>query len=413
MPDTNNPKSPRIIIGVLTAAPFHQRRNGVLATWGKDAIDHPDVDLVFLIGDPQAKLPRREGQNLYLPCPDDYDSLPQKTRWFCLWAIAHGGNWERLFKCDDDTYLRVDRLAAGRWETPVVGCQDGNGDHFHGGAGYLITRDAALAIAAHLTAHTGLEDWKARDAVAHCGMWFEHDDRLCFNKARQPGPTNEQVSCHYCSPVRMRLLHDAFRLVPANAAIMIPRVLHHIWFGGQPIPEHLQQFRQTWAARHPAWEMKLWTDENLPKLANQELFEKLPTPAQKSHLARYEILHREGGVYVDFDVTCQRPLDDLLYGQAGFAAAEDDDAVGVAVLGAMAGDALLAQAIAALPVSLRRPGDPPRQSGSGFFTQQLLDDQSWRLFWWDMFYPQHWSGRIEASLDQAHGVHHWEASWKR
>jgi inositol phosphorylceramide mannosyltransferase catalytic subunit len=404
---------PRIIIGVLTAAPFEQRRAGVRSTWGRDALGHPDVDLVFLVGDPNAKLPRREGDILYLPCPDDYDSLPQKTRWFCLWALAHGGSWERLFKCDDDTYVQVDRLAAGKWAMPVVGCQDGNGDHFHGGAGYLISRNAALAIATHLTAATGLEDWKARDAVSHCGMWFEHDSRFCFNKGRQPGPSNEQMTCHYASPVRMRLLYDAFRVVPANAKITIPRILHHVWLGGSPIPEHLQECRATWETLHPAWDLNLWTDENLPPLANQECFDKLSTPAQKTHLARYELLHRFGGVYADFDVTCRRPIDDLLYGQCGIAAAEDDDAVGIAVLAAEPADPLLERAIAALPDSLRRPGDPPRQSGSGFFTRQLLGDPRWRLLWWDRFYPTHWSGRVEASVDEAYAVHHWEASWRR
>ena len=57
--------------------------------------------------------------------------------------------------------------------------------------------------------------------------------------------------------------------------------------------------------------------------------------------------------------------------------------------------------------------DPPHQSGSRFFTPHLLADPSWRLFWWDKFYPQHWSGRIEASLEHAHAVHHWDASWRR
>lgn len=405
-------KSAKLIIGVLTAAKFEARRAGVMATWGRDAVAHHDVDLVFLIGDPSLKMPRREGQLLYLPIPDDYDSLPQKTRWFCLWALAHGGAWNRLFKCDDDTYVRVERLLAGGWNEHIVGCKDGNGDHFHGGAGYLISREAALSVAARLTAEKGLEDWKARDAAYAGGMWFEHDDRFCFNKDRQPGPANEQITCHYASSVRMRLLHDAFRYVPADARITIPRVLHHVWLGGQPISAHLQRYRESWVKHHPAWEMKLWTDENLRPLINQEHFDRIRTPAQRSHLARYEILHREGGVYVDFDVECRRPIDDLLFGIVGFAGAEDDDAVGIAVLGAMPGDPLLERVIAALPNSLGAAGDPPVQSGARFFTSQFLTDEAWRLFWWAKFYPQHWSGRIEASLDDAHAIHHWEASWK-
>ena len=407
-----------LIIGVLTAAKYEPRREAVRRTWGRDVARHPEVDLVFLIGDPSAKMPRREGDCLYLPCPDDYDSLPQKTRWFCLWALGHtGAEW--LFKCDDDTYLQCDRLLnalrAGQWSRDVVGCQDGNGDHFHGGAGYVLTRAAALSIAARLDARTGLEDWKARDAVAQGGMWFEHDPRFCFDKARMPMPTNEGITCHYCSPVRMRLIHDAFLLanIPAEATTTIPRVLHHVWLGGQPIPDRLRRYRETWAEHHPAWQMKLWTEENLGPLQNQRQFDASRTPAQKCHIARYEILHREGGVYVDFDLECRRPIDDLLPGLTGFAAAEDDDAVGIAILGTTPGGPLLERTIAAISTAEIAGTNPPQETGSRFFTDHLLADDAWRLFWWNRFYPIHYTGRLEAPVEHAYAQHHWEASWKK
>lgn len=254
---------------------------------------------------------------------------------------------------------------------------------------------------------------EARDAAAAGGMWFAHDDRFCFNKERMPLPANEQITCHYCSPVRMRLIHDSFRAVPADAVATIPKIIHHIWLGGRPTPERLQQHRATWARHHPGWQHKLWTEANLGVLANQRAFEAARTSAQKSHLARYEILHREGGVYVDFDVECLKPLDDLLPGLHGFAGAEDDDVAGVAVLGAMPGDSLLARVIASVPESCAQTGDLPRASGSWFFTKHLLGDDSWKLLWWDRFYPVHYSGRAVAALEDSYAVHHWEASWKR
>jgi mannosyltransferase OCH1-like enzyme len=190
-------------------------------------------------------------------------------------------------------------------------------------------------------------------------------------------------------------------------------VLHHIWLGGQPIPDALQTYRESWLRLHPNWQHELWTDENIGPLVNQRQFDAAPTPAKKSHIARYEILHREGGVYVDFDVECRKPLDDLLPGHAGFGGAEDDNTVGIAVLGATPGESLLAVVINALPHAVASGFDPPHQSGSWFFTPHLLSDHTWRLFWWDKFYPRHWSGRIEASLEHAHAVHYWEASWNR
>jgi Glycosyltransferase sugar-binding region containing DXD motif/Galactosyltransferase len=405
----------RLVIGVLTASPFHARRAAVMATWGHDAAAHAAIELVFLVGDPAARMPRREGRILYLPCPDDYNSLPQKVRWFCLWGLAHTrAPW--FFKCDDDTYVRVDRLLrateAGAWRQAVVGCRDGDGGHFHGGAGYLIARDAALSIAARLGSATGLEDWKARDAAAAGGMWFEHDPRFCFDKSRMPLPDNDQITCHYCSPVRMRLIHDSFPRA-AGAGASIPPVLHHIWLGRRPIPVHLQRYRESWLRHHPAWERKLWTEDNLGPLTNQRQFDAARTPAQKSHVARYEILHREGGVYVDFDMECLRPLDGFLPGLTGFAAAEDDAAVGIAILGAAPGDAVLGRVIALLGTADLEGTDPPKESGSYFFTGHILADRTWRLFWWSRFYPVHYTGRGEGPVEQADAIHHWEASWRR
>ena len=39
--------------------------------------------------------------------------------------------------------------------------------------------------------------------------------------------------------------------------------------------------------------------------------------AERADVLRYEILRRHGGVYVDVDVECLRPLDDLLTGVRG------------------------------------------------------------------------------------------------
>jgi hypothetical protein len=102
----------------------------------------------------------------------------------------------------------------------------------------------------------------------------------------------------------------------------------------------------------------------------------------------------------------------LLHGNTGFAGAEDDNTVGIAVLGAASRDLLLAGAIDALPRALAGGLDVPHQSGSWFFTPHLLADHSWHLFWWDKFYPIHYSGRIGSPPEQALAVYRWAASWR-
>ena len=44
----------------------------------------------------------------------------------------------------------------------------------------------------------------------------------------------------------------------------IPRILHQIWVGPDPFPEEFADYRETWIRHHPAWEVRFWTEENLP-----------------------------------------------------------------------------------------------------------------------------------------------------
>ncbi|MEM9658166.1 MAG: hypothetical protein AAF961_07375, partial [Planctomycetota bacterium] len=108
---------PRILIGVLSAVRHSQRRAACLASW---AAAVASVDLVFLLGDRDACAPRRRGRLLFLPCRDDYRSLPQKSTWFCRWAVRYV-DFDYLFRCDDDAYVAVDRLLDAQFTSPYVG----------------------------------------------------------------------------------------------------------------------------------------------------------------------------------------------------------------------------------------------------------------------------------------------------
>lgn len=404
----------RVIIGVLTAAGYETRRHAVRTTWGRDVLSRDDCEMLFLIGDPFAAAPRLEGDTLFLPCPDDYDSLPQKTRWFCKWALERT-DWHYLFKCDDDTYVHIGRLLEQQWDAPVVGGQHTDEYHFHGGAGYVISRAAANAISEFLCAKVGLEDWEAMDAIHHAGLSFILDYRLCWSLDQIPHPTNDIITSHYVSPIRMRLIHDAF--APAvSSDSNIPQLLHHIWLGGGLLPQHLEDYRNSWQRHHPEWTSRIWTDQEVLEILEPEhrsFFHRLRTPAQRTHLARYAVLRKFGGVYVDFDVECIRPITSLVAAQNGFAAAEDDEVIGVAVLGCKPNDALMARCIDALLASTCDGYDCPAESGSVFFTGHYLTGCAWKLLPWSTFYPIHWGDRETVPLNDAFAVHYWQGGWRQ
>lgn len=94
----------------------------------------------------------------------------------------------------------------------------------------------------------------------------------------------------------------------------IPKKIHQIWLGSN-IPPFFEKLSLKIKNNHPDWEYKLWTDteiSNIP-LINQKLYNSLKNFGSKSDVVRYEILYREGGVYMDTDFEMVKSFDELLY----------------------------------------------------------------------------------------------------
>ena len=163
-------RRPRILIGALSGWAYAERRERCLSTWMADAYELT-TPAFFLLGCPTCKHPEQLGpHHLALPCPDDYPSLPQRTRWFCQWALnlpspsgrGAGGEglarWDYLFKCDDDTYVSIPRLLAyadsflspntSHLSPDYIGAEWKPGVKYaSGGAGYFLSRKAAAIVA--------------------------------------------------------------------------------------------------------------------------------------------------------------------------------------------------------------------------------------------------------------------------
>lgn len=199
---------------------------------------------------------------------------------------------------------------------------------------------------------------------------------------------------------------------------MIPKILHRCWFG-PPMPDHLAAYGETWEAHHPGWEHRLWTADNLFPLTNQTLFDDAPDIAPgnvgqlRADIARYEILHEHGGVYVDCDFECRKPLDPLLDDVSCFAAWEEPGRwVNNAILGAAPGHAFLARLIEGLPrnVAQHRGARPNVLSGPQYLTRVYRrHGRHVTVFPKDWFYPYTWAEleRGDEAFPDAYAVHHW------
>jgi len=93
---------------------------------------------------------------------------------------------------------------------------------------------------------------------------------------------------------------------------LIPKKIHQIWLGS-PLPDEFKSFCESWKTTHPGWEYKLWTDKDIEELnlENKALYDAATNYGERSDIARYEILYRFGGLYIDTDFESIKPMDIL------------------------------------------------------------------------------------------------------
>ena len=93
---------------------------------------------------------------------------------------------------------------------------------------------------------------------------------------------------------------------------LIPKKIHQIWVGEKKMPYQYKLWMETWKEFNPDWEYILWNDEMINKLnlENKAAYDANDNPGFKSDIARYEILNRFGGLYVDTDFECLKKIPD-------------------------------------------------------------------------------------------------------
>lgn len=183
-------------MGVLSCQAYSERRQRCLRSWIPEALD-AGIDVIFLLGGSNAAA-RREGLNLQLPCPDDYDSLPMKVGLFLEWADKHA-EFEYIFKCDDDTYVRPERLLAFDCQgNEYIGAEWSPGvGYASGGAGYWLSRKSVAVLAPVLRCYSsGAEDVLVGQILANAGITLKQSDFFIpfGTEELRPQPRNATIT---------------------------------------------------------------------------------------------------------------------------------------------------------------------------------------------------------------------------
>lgn len=208
---------PRIIICVKSCQRDLARGDHdiIRNTWGKSAADQGILTRFFVGAD--------EKKHSYAPdeiavnAPDDYVSLPFKTREICRWAA--GKVLDYVFLCDTDTYISIPMMLSSHFEEyDYLGEMpyalnkiharyktdpgpDGKVEHRErcytwasGGVGYFLSRRAATEVG-----NAFPDSWAEDLWVGQVIMPLVHSGEMTAMNTRENRYTGSKFSWHFPS----------------------------------------------------------------------------------------------------------------------------------------------------------------------------------------------------------------------
>lgn len=188
----------------------------------------------------------------------------------------------------------------------------------------------------------------------------------------------------------------------------------------------LIEFGKTW--ERAGYDVQLWTEQNLPPLANQDIYDEigrvgvntgggvpeLGVWVQRADLVSYELIYQFGGIYANTDMEALRSLDPILEGVEAFAGMEDGEFLSNALMGCVRGNEFFAEVIEELPVRFREmPGEPMNAvTGPHLLSRvQRLNPAGLTVFPKEYFnpvlYDQHDMSTEWGDHPGSYCVHHW------
>lgn len=326
-------------------------------------------------------------------------SLVPAERRHVLFRVCNEGSERWPANPDEKPQIRL----SYRWLNPdrSVHTPEGPRSAFPG----VVAPGERILAPLHVDAPEAAGDYVLEVDIVHEHVrWF---DCACRVPVRVENPQD-------LPPAGARLRETAPPRLRRWRAVRIPRTIHRVWLGERPIPEEHERFGRTVAEHHPDWEMRLWTDADLPALGiGTAERRRSRTHSELSNLVRYAVLHRHGGVYVDTDVECLRPLTPLLRGIDAFAALEGPGCIGSAILGSVAGHPIFARATRLARRTVGTGADSPDANGPHFLSLIVEQESNVAIFPARLFYPYLWDEleRRHETFPDAYAVHHWTLSW--
>jgi glycosyltransferase involved in cell wall biosynthesis len=234
----------------------------------------------------------------------------------------------------------------------------------------------------------------------------------------------------------------------------IPHIVHVIWLGGK-LPQRFEGFVQSWYDKQPEWTQIFWTDspENYDRgqlvtsfdelnaalrgktakrlvvdvrnlvFDNKVFYDKSQNYGCRSDILKWEAVYRYGGVYVDTDFECLKPLDQLHLVYDFYTGIQPLDTaffqLGAALFAARPGHPIMKACVEGIKHNQNIPMIIA-QTGPIHFTRCFLQaaDKNGNIdiaFPPTYFYPKGCTQKEEPAhvwqKPESLAVHHWAESW--
>lgn len=99
---------------------------------------------------------------------------------------------------------------------------------------------------------------------------------------------------------------------------MIPKIIHQTYKSYDTIPKEWKNTPLSWQKLNPEYEYKFWSDNDIDNFVKNEFpqyyekFKSLEYNIQRVDMVRYMWMYKYGGIYVDMDIECTRPISTLI-----------------------------------------------------------------------------------------------------
>lgn len=215
---------------------------------------------------------------------------------------------------------------------------------------------------------------------------------------------------------------------------MIPKIIHHIWIGNNPLPNEFKEFRNKWMNLYEDYNFIFWNDElveasNIVDDSIKEYYYSNYKLAFKADLLRFKILEKFGGLYLDTDTEPLRKMPEDFLKYKFFAGRQrPHPQVAIGLMASEPDNNLVKYYNYKMLENIRLNTDENglvsqelwRITGPEYFDKicdEYINVDGYKFFNSDYFYPYGWTELDRRHEDfyntspNSYSVHHWTMSW--